>query len=192
MKRGTAVGWSALLLGLAGTAQLDAFPLKSEYTIIEFKACRIIKRHPDGNAYRCPGLAGYPVYVAEGDLRMFVAAGAKGEQRRAGTQTLPAFNSIFRDKAGRATLEWRLTGTGPGMKPHATILRYYTERDGQKGQVLVVSKVTPTETCQVAWIDAVANSDAIERARRVADGDARTFDCAQDPRTDGATGKSPM
>jgi hypothetical protein len=181
-----------LAVWLAGGGDASAFPLKSQYTTIELKTCKLIKRHADGNAHRCPGLVGYPVYVAEGDLRAFVAAGADGATRRAGTQTLPTFNSIFRDTGRRATMEWRVTEVGNALKPHATILRYYTEREGQRGQVLVVSKVSATETCQIAWIDALANVDAIELARKIADAEGRSFDCKMDPRIEGATGKSPM
>jgi hypothetical protein len=58
--------------------------------------------------------------------------------------------------------------------------------------VLVVSKVSATETCHVAHIDALANSDAITLARFVADTRAKTFDCSHEPHAEGATGKSPM
>jgi hypothetical protein len=44
----------------------------------------------------------------------------------------------------------------------------------------------------VAYIDALANADAISLARRIADGRARTFDCRREPRVEGDTGRSPM
>jgi len=44
----------------------------------------------------------------------------------------------------------------------------------------------------VAYIDALANAEAIALARRIADGQARSFDCRQEPRTMGEKGKSPM
>jgi hypothetical protein len=55
-----------------------------------------------------------------------------------------------------------------------------------------VSKVSKSETCHVAYIDALANPDAITLARQVADGRARTFDCRREPTAEGATGRSPM
>jgi hypothetical protein len=58
--------------------------------------------------------------------------------------------------------------------------------------VLVVLKVGPADSCHVAYIDALANSDAIALARQVADGEAKAFDCRQEPRAEGAGGKSPM
>src|SRR5262249_44714849 len=76
-------------------AAASANPVKSLYTTVDLKSCKQIKHHRDGGAWRCEGLPGFPVYVAEGDLRQFVSVGAAPEKRRAATQTLGPFNSIF-------------------------------------------------------------------------------------------------
>jgi hypothetical protein len=55
-----------------------------------------------------------------------------------------------------------------------------------------VLKVAPSETCHVAYIDALANSSAITLARFIADKQAKAFDCQNEPRVEGAIGKSPM
>ena len=165
---------------------------RSTYTTIDLKACKVLKKGADGAAWLCRGMADYPVYVATGDERFFVSAGPAPQKRRAAQQTLKAFNSLFPAAATRATIEWRVQGKGKHAVPYATILRYYTARDGAKGQVLVVSKVAADQSCQVAMIDAMANADAIERARKIADETALQFDCSTDPKVDGATGKSPM
>ena len=184
---------SLVLIGLLmAPAAAAANPLKSLYTTIELSQCRRISKHPDGGAWLCKGLEGWPVYVAEGDLRTFISPGASPEKRRAATQTLGAFNAIFNGKGKRATLEWRIDRQDGKHVPHATILRYWTNRDGVRGQVLVVSKVTGTETCHVAYIDAVANPDAIATARAIADGPARTFDCSHEPTIVGRKGRSPI
>jgi hypothetical protein len=169
-----------------------AFPAKSIYTTIDLKACKVIKADADGARWLCKGLPGYPIYVAEGDLRMFVSIGSKPELRRAARQTLRAFNSLFTGKANRATMEWRFVSVGGKDVPYATILRYQTASDTAKGQVLVVTKVSPTESCHVAFVDAIANLDAIEIARKVADETARAFDCTSDPTSVGVSGKSPL
>jgi len=167
-------------------------PVKSLYTTIDLKACKRIKRHRDGGSWRCDGLPGYPVFIAEGDLRQFVSAGPDAEKRRAATQTLGAFNSIFERGSDRATIEWRFDRRGERQIPYAIIVRFHTSADDRKGDVLVVSKVSASETCHVAYVDALANEDAIALARRVADGRARTFDCKREPHPEGATGRSPM
>ena len=53
-------------------------------------------------------------------------------------------------------------------------------------------KVSGTETCHVAKVDAVANPDPLVFARNIADEEARKFDCRLEPKARGATGKSPM
>jgi hypothetical protein len=174
------------------TSDAAAFPAKSLYTTIDLKSCQNVKKDADGARWLCKGLPGYPVYVAEGDLRMFVSVGVKPETRRAANQTLRAFNTLFTGKTKRSTIEWRFVKLGSRTVPYATILRYATQNDTAKGQILVVAKVTPTQTCHVAYIDAIANLDAIEIARKIADETARTFDCATDPKIEGLAGKSPL
>ncbi len=176
----------------AGAADVAANPLRSLYTTIELSSCIVLKRHRDGTAWRCKGLAGYPVYVAEGDLRMFVSLGKAPEKRKAARQTLKPFNSIFARNSRRATLEWRFTRPGGRTVPYAGILRYFIDTDGKHAEALVVLRITPVETCQVAVIDALATRDAIALARRIADGPARNFDCRKEPERQGARGRIPM
>jgi hypothetical protein len=187
-----AMALGGCLAPVLGRAPAAANPVKSLYTTVELKACKPVKRHRDGGAWLCDGLAGLPVYVAEGDLRQFLSVGANAQKRRAASQTLGAFNSIFENGSDRATVEWRFDRRGEKKIPYATIVRFHTSREGRKGDVLVVSKVSATETCHVAYIDALANQDAITLARFVADNQAKAFDCRNEPRAEGATGKSPM
>jgi hypothetical protein len=180
-------------LGVAlGQGPAVANRVKSLYTTIDLAACKQVKRHRDGGAWRCSGLGGMPVYVAEGDLRQFLSIGSNAEKRRAASQTLGPFNSIFERGGNRATVEWRFDRRGDRQIPYAIIVRFHTSQEGRKGDVLVVLKVGESETCHVAYVDALANSDAIALARQIADRQAKTFDCRQEPLTEGATGKSPM
>jgi hypothetical protein len=183
---------AVLVASLAGAVPAAANPVKSLYTTVELRACKQVKRHRDGGAWLCEGLPNFPVYIAEGDLRQFVSVGAEPERRRAAAQTLGPFNTIFERGSDRATIEWRFLRRGERQIPYETIVRFHTSQEGRRGDVLVVSKVGYGETCHVAYIDALANPDAIALARRVADGKARSFDCKQEPQAEGATGKSPM
>ncbi len=47
--------------------------------------------------------------------------------------------------------------------------------------MLVVTQLKPGATCHVAYVDARANPDADELARKAADESARDFDCAGEP-----------
>jgi hypothetical protein len=185
---------AVLVAGIAAAAVTPAAanPPKSLYSTIELGSCKQTQRHRDGGAWLCKGLEGYPIYVAEGDLRMFVSVGKRPDKRKAATQTLGPFNSLFKGNASRATLEWRFVKRNGKVVPYATIQRFFTQNDDGKGEVLVVTKVTEKEDCHVAYIDALANPQAIALARKVADEEARKFDCRTDPKRVGAVGKSPM
>jgi hypothetical protein len=187
-----AAGGGVCLASMLGAVPVAANPVKSLYTTVELKTCKPIKQYPHGGAWLCDGLGGLPVYVAEGDLRQFLSVGANAQTRRAATQTLGAFNTIFEKGSDRATIEWRFDRRGDKQIPYATIVRFHTSRDGRKGDVLVVLKVGPADTCHLAYIDALANRDAIALARQVADIEAKAFDCRHEPRAEGAGGKSPM
>lgn len=181
-----------LCLAVVAALPAAANPVKSLYSTVELSHCRKVAHHEDGNAWECAGLRGYPVYVAEGDQRQFVSAGPNAAKRRAAQQTLGPFNSIFARKSARATIEWRYVMRDGRPLPYAIIVRYHTSRERERGDVLVVMKVSETETCHVAKIDALANPDPLILARNIADEEARKFDCRQEPRPRGATGRSPM
>lgn len=183
--------------------------IKSRFTTIELTSCAAIKigTEPSSagpSAWSCKGLRGYPVYVAQSDLRQFISIGDNGHIHRAATQTLKAFNSVFTAQHSRATIEWRFRRADGRDVPYATIMRFYTSSgskrvrgnaggDGGKGEVLVVNKVTPTDACHLALIDAHANPNAILLARSAADELTADFNCRTDqPRVVGATGRSPM
>jgi len=182
----------ALWAILAFTGPAAANPLKSLYTTIDLAKCQQTSKGPDGGAWLCAGLDGYPVYIAEGDLRTFVSVGQQPQKRKAAEQTLGPFNSLFQGKSRRATIEWRFVKDDGKVRPFATIQRYFTKNDSGSGEVLVVTKITPTEDCHAAYIDALANPQAIVLAREFADHEARKFDCRSEPRRIGASGRSPM
>lgn len=184
---------SMVLAGVAAAAPPDnASPLKSQFTTLDLASCTVLREHQDGNAWRCDGIPGYPIFIAEGDDRFFMSFGAKGQQSKAARQTIKAFNSPFRDKRNRATVEWRYTRKDSVDQPFAAIVRYFTSRDGAKGQVLVVTRISADEVCHMAYIDALATQSAIALARSAADELARTFDCRDEPRLLGGAGRSPL
>lgn len=177
---------------------LIAFPalaiqqVKSLYTVIDLDKCKQIATHPQGNEWICDALPSYPVYIAEGDLRFYLSAGPKAAQTRAAKQTLAPFNTVFEGNSNRTTVEWRYIIRDGNPVPYAAIVRYFTSLDDARGEVLIVTRVTAAEACHVAYIDALANPDAIVLARRVADEQARKFSCDSEPARIGAAGKSPM
>lgn len=166
--------------------------VRSLYTAIDFSACKAIESGRGAEARLCKGLPGYPVYVSEGQSGTYLSVGPNAATRRAARQTLKAFNTLF-DKSGRrSTVEWRFVVREQRPVPYATIVRYFTQDAAGAGEVLVVTRVTEREACQVAYIDALANADAIVLARKVADRVAKSGGCPSEPEVHGLAGRSPM
>ncbi|WP_072395987.1 hypothetical protein [Hyphomicrobium sp. CS1GBMeth3] len=179
---------AALWCGAAEAIQ----PVRSLYTAIDLSGCTAVPGAVDGAARLCRGLPGYPVYLAEGDRGVFLSVGPDPEKRQAARQTLSAFNTLFEKGGQRPTVEWRFVVRDARTVPYATIVRYFTESPTGAGQVLVVMRVTEREACHVAYIDALANLNAIVLARRIADKVARSQPCPQEASVQGARGRSPM
>lgn len=168
----------ALLALAAVTAMVPAASaanFNSAYTDINLDDCTIMEADDFGASWACPGYKGYPLYIAEGDLRFMVSYGFGAKEEPAASQTPPPFNYLG------PNLEWRLSNASGGFKPVATILRYFLQGgDGDKeAQILVVTQLAPGQTCHIGYVDALANADANDLARQIADR-AGSFDCAKD------------
>jgi hypothetical protein len=163
----------AALAVVALTAPAHA-AFTSAYTDLNLDECLVLEADDFGASWSCPGYKGYPLMVTEGDLRFSLIYGFGA---RAGDgQTLPPFNTLG------AKLEWRLSNDLGRWMPIATIVRYHTadpETGEDKGQVLVVTQLVEGNSCHIAYVDAVANANANELAREVAD-QSGDFDCASD------------
>ena len=114
--------------------------------------------------------------IAEGDLRFFVSYGFGADDEPAAGQTPPPFNTLG------PKIEWRLSNASGAWKPVATIVRYFVDNDTDiDGQILVVTQLGEGTTCQIAYIDALANPDANALAREAADRMAGKTDCSVEP-----------
>ena len=93
-------------------------------------------------------------------------------------------------------IEWRVGADG---RPVAAIQRFFAGDKPDQGQMLVISKVGQPgeeEGCPVGYVDALANPDANDLARNIADTIAASFECGKaTPEYHGAKGDkagSPM
>lgn len=169
MKTTWAVG---LLLGALASPAYAGF--NSAYTDIDLDQCLVLDSDDFGTSWSCPGYKGYPLMVTEGDLRFSLIYGFGAKM--ADGQTLPPFNHLG------PKLEWRLSNAKGRWMPIATIVRYHTadpETGEDGGQILVVTQLAEGNTCHIAYIDALANPDANELAREVAD-QSGEFNCETD------------
>ena len=171
-----------IAFGLLTTAPAAAQQIESAYSDVDLDQCLVLHADDFGARWACPGYKGYPLMIAEGDLRFFVSYGFGALDEKTASQTPPPFNYLG------PKIEWWLTNEDGGWKPFATILRYFTSHESgdAEAQVLVVTRLEPGATCHVAYVDATANENANEMAREAADDLARDFDCEDEPEIVGA------
>ncbi len=159
-----------------------AAQIRSDYTKINFNDCLLLNADDFGARFACPGYKGFPLYIAEGDLRFFVSYGFNALNEKAASQTLPPFNRL------NDTIEWRLEfnkETG-NYFPFATILRWFTQTEDFENEkiiesdILVVTKIESGNTCHIAYIDVSLIKNANEIARSFADEEAKNFNCQND------------
>ena len=155
----------ALCLMIPGVASAQEW--RSVYTDNDFTNCTTLAAEPGQSAeLACPGYKGYPLLIRDGDLRMFVSYGFDARNEIAVHQTFPEFNTIGE------RLEWLIADHPDlGEQPVASILRFHLDRSAgfiPDTQVLVVTRIEPGNTCHVAYVDALANSNANDLARQAA------------------------
>jgi hypothetical protein len=159
----------SLSLAVAAVLMGSGAQAASTYTKIDDAKCETLETYEDGGVdLRCPGLPGLDVFVSEGDARLDVDYGVKGEN----FETFSAFNTIG------DTVEWLTDARGV---PQAAIIRYLISVDGREAQALVVSRINTEaqDGCVIGVVDA-----KLEQANGMARGIgamAPTFDCSTDP-----------
>jgi hypothetical protein len=161
--------WLVLLSLPAGAAELV-----SDYSKHSINNCTMLESDEFGQVAACPGLKGYPVMIIEGDMKLFVSYGFNAAFEKAAKQTLPTISNRIDH-----TMEWLLPADDFTAPPIAAILRWRTQvaQAAPEGEVLVVTQLVLGATCQIAWIDALANENANELARQAAEDLAGDFDC---------------
>jgi hypothetical protein len=199
------VGMKRVAFGLTITALLGAAPgpfsaasaqtIGSSYTSTAPKDCRMIGKPSelDGSTTRvCPGKSGLVLLISEDDLREIVSVG----RDRIAAAKEPAAELWFGPfNSTEHTAEWRAVDG----KPFAIIQRWHiadnSEQDRQgrptTKAMLAVTRLPPGAVCHVAYIDAQANPNPNELARKAADDFARDFKCGKDEvKVIGASGKA--
>jgi hypothetical protein len=174
----------AVLLACLNSGNADAQSLGSTYTSTAPKDCRQIGKPSelDGSTRRvCPGKAGLVVLISEDDLREIVSV---GHNRKAAAEE-PAAQVWFGPfNSSENTIEWRAAGA----RPFAIIQRWHIADSGDPDKqgrpntkaMLVVTRLPPGPVCHVAYVDAIANPNANELARKAADDFAGGFACGKD------------
>ena len=165
-----------MALSLGAPLPAFAFGTQSMPTDLDFDQCSITASNDFSTTWACPGYKGIPVMVAEAQSRFMVSYGLKSTEEPAAKQGLPPINTLG------PTIEWRLSNKEGRWKPFATIVHFLTGEAGKpKGDVLVVTRLGEGSTCQIAYVDALANPNAEDLAQQAADAHGFDFDCKKEP-----------
>ncbi len=130
----------------------------------------------------CRGKATLVVLINKADRRETVSVG-RDRDEAAKEPAAQAFFGPF--KSALPAIEWRLAGNNPFAIIQrwqiADIVDQAMSGDGPDAKpLLVVSRLPPGAVCPVAYVDAAANPNADELARKAADEFARGFVCGKD------------
>ncbi len=182
-----------VILSLISPANAQTF--SSSYTSTAPKDCRMIGKPSelDGSTTRfCPGKSGLGVLISEDDLRETVSVG----RNRAAAAKEPAAQAWFGPfNSTTNTVEWRAVDG----KPFAIIQRWHIADNSDEDKngrpiakpMLAVTRLPPGAVCHVAYVDAQANPNPNELARKAADEFARNFKCGVDEvKVIGETGRA--
>lgn len=165
-------------------SQTNAQTFSSLYTSSAPGDCRVTSAGngvDDSTIRACPGKAGLIVLISEDDLRETVSVG----RNRAAAREEPAAQTWFGPfNSTTHTVEWRARDG----KPFAIIQRWHIADNSDQDKngrpiekpMLAVTRLPPGPVCHVAYVDAQANPNANELARKAADEFARGFDCGKD------------
>ena len=173
---------SGTAFGLDGPVSAQTF--SSTYTSTAPRNCRVasVGTEVDDSTIRtCPGKGGLVVLISEDDLRETVSVG----RSRTAADREPAAKFWFGPfSSTEHTVEWRMKND----KPFAIIQRWHIadindeDKNGRPiaKRMLAVTRLPPGPVCHVAYIDAQANPNPNQLARKAADDFARDFKCGRD------------
>ena len=140
----------------------------SLYTDLAGNACKLVKEDKETGAtvFRCPGVAGYALLVADDDNRMSIdvlTPASKQYPLNYWGVVTRGFSSL----GGKA--EWRVLTEGGRPKPIALIVRVRDDSEESKGRrsYLAVAKITEGGACVTHKIPSTLDANA--QAREAAD-----------------------
>jgi hypothetical protein len=167
---------AAVVLAVGGAQSAPAAgSIESAYTRHDYEGCRKLSDDDPIMERRCEGHAGIPVtWVNEpdGSNVSFGAEGGVGGE----------FDNRFTFAVVGNVIEWRGPVERGAVRPYAAIVRYQLCRaiGGPCAPELVIYRLNGARSSCIAATVNGRRADANVKARDVADGFARSFDCEKD------------
>jgi hypothetical protein len=163
----------ALLLFIGCCGPAVAFGTQSATTKLELDDCTVASTNDLETVWACPGYKGIPVMVRKAQTRATLSFGLTSTSEAAANELLPP------GWAPSPAIEWRLSNRAGDWTAFATIVHFIRPPEEGGGDVLVVTRLGAGTTCQTAFVDAKANSDAEALAEQAADAHGFDFDCGK-------------
>jgi len=166
-----------LLAGLLAVSVIPAGAAEftSKFITYDLSKCLKLNRQAAKTETMCMGENDIPVWIinTRADRQTFVGYGDNGRREMAARQTLPGTFSV------QPVIEWRRSRNEGEWRTFAAIQRWLTRDErGIKGETLVITKIDGSESCHIAYLDAVVTPHVQARARFIADLCVPKFDCA--------------
>lgn len=164
---------------LIATIASPANAAQSSYLKINYqKQCNFIVSEDNVSSEGICKIKNMPtIYLKDGDARESISFGSK--------KTYESFSEF---NNANNVIEWR----SHKNEIHAAIIRFFVsmpdpntgvsnkKSDGQYLQIHKVAKTTAEQSCVVGLVNALANKNANQLARKIADNYVKSFDCLTD------------
>jgi hypothetical protein len=160
---------------LMATATTSAQSIQSVYTDLDQKKCKTLEETSDeggSSKQQCPGVAGYKLFVLEGDLRQSITVVKPDGSEHALDLWSNVGGGGFSHLGPKA--EWRVKRIKGKLVPIALIVRYEVSENAEDANkttsYLTVAKITPQKICLTDSVSPQPNANV--EARRLADNSA--------------------
>ena len=157
-------------LMLIASATTSAQSVQSVYTDLNEKRCKTLEETSEeggSSKQQCPGVAGYKLFVLEGDLRQSITVVKPDGSEHALDFWSNVGSGGFSHVGQKA--EWRVKRMKGKLVPVALIVRYEVSENAEDASkttsYLTVTKITPQKICLIGAIPPGQNANVEARTK---------------------------
>ena len=184
--KGQAHARAKIALGLAAAMVAPSLPATAAGTMtvptqLSLDDCTIVSTNDFETLRACSGYKGVPVMFRTERQQVAVSYGLTSTTEKAASELMPV------NFLPGSEINWRISNRDGDWKAFAAILRFTADAAPnaanaatKPAQVLLVTRIAPGATCAIAYVDALANPDAMALAEAAADQHGFDFTCGKD------------